>query len=102
MTILPLGRPEPLLEVQRFALEHSGHSEKTAPSFAQFLSQSVDEVNTMLGAADKKNTEVAIGKTENLHEAMLAFEKADSAFKLLTQVRNKAIEAYQDILKMQI
>lgn len=99
MTILPLGKPEGILDLQKKALEAT---ESKAPSFSEFLKNSVEDVNSLLAVADAKNTEVAVGKSENLHEAMLAFEKADSAFKLLTQVRNRAIEAYQDIIKMQI
>lgn len=99
MTILPLGKQDGILEIQKRSLEQS---DPKAPSFSEFLKDSVDEVNSLLGLADAKNTEVAVGKSENLHEAMLAFEKADSAFKLLTQVRNRAIEAYQDIIKMQV
>ncbi|MBI1859991.1 MAG: flagellar hook-basal body complex protein FliE [Deltaproteobacteria bacterium] len=99
MTILPLGKKDSLIDLQKAAL---GEIDTQAPSFSEFLHNSVNEVNTMLTSADKKNTDMAVGRTENLHEAMLAFEKADSAFKLLTQVRNKAIEAYQDIMKMQV
>ena len=45
---------------------------------------------------------MAVGKTENLHDAMINFEKAESAFKLLVQVRNRAIEAYHEIMRMQV
>ena len=99
MTILPIGKRDNLMDLQKAAL---AETESNAPSFSEFLQNSVGEVNTMLTTADKKNTDMAVGKTENLHEAMLSFEKADSAFRLLTQVRNKAIEAYQDIMKMQV
>ena len=99
MNILSIAKPVQLADLHK---AHFSDAEAKSPSFAEFLNQSVNEVSGMLMTADKKNTELAIGKTENLHEAMLSFEKADSAFRLLTQVRNKAIEAYQDILKMQV
>ena len=99
MSILPLGRPDGILQLQSRALLDS---DTQAPSFSEFLNNGFNEVNSLLAQADVKNTEVAVGKSENLHEAMLAFEKAESAFRLLTQVRNRAIEAYQDIMKMQI
>lgn len=71
-------------------------------SFSAFLQKSVSDVNHLLNAADQKQTEVAVGKVENLHEAMIAVEKADTAMKFLVQVRNKAIDAYHEIMRMQV
>ena len=70
--------------------------------FAAHLGQQIDEVNRMLNSADQKNMEVVTGKSENLHDAMITFEKDETALKLLTQVRNKAIDAYQEIMRMQV
>lgn len=99
MNILPIGHKDALLDIQKAALSEN---DSKGPSFSEFLNNSVNNVNDMLMSADKKNTELSVGRAENLHEAMLSFEKADSAFRLLTQVRNKAIEAYTDIMKMQV
>ena len=41
-------------------------------------------------------------KTENIHETMLALSHADLSFKLMVQVRNKALEAYQEVMRMQV
>ena len=82
------------------ALEKSGNVVGT--EFSKLLENSVGEVNDLLNKADEKSVELATGKTENLHEAMIGFEKAESAFKLLVQVRNKALEAYNEILRMQV
>lgn len=71
-------------------------------NFSQFLSRSIDEVNEMLGTADQKAQELATGKSENLHDAMITMEKAETAFKLLVQVRNKVIDAYQEVMRMQV
>jgi flagellar hook-basal body complex protein FliE len=71
-------------------------------SFAAHLDRSISEVNDLLNVADKKNTELAVGKTENLHDAMIAVEKAETAFKFMVQIRNKAMEAYNEIIRMQV
>ncbi len=76
--------------------------EKATEGFSEFLSRSIDEVNEMLGSADKSARELATGKSENLHEAMITMEKAETAFKLLVQVRNKVIDAYQEVMRMQV
>jgi len=70
-------------------------------SFSNFLGESINEVNTRLGESDRKNVEVAVGKSENLHAAMISYEKAETALKLLVQVRNKALDAYHEIMRMQ-
>jgi flagellar hook-basal body complex protein FliE len=75
---------------------------KNSGGFASYLNESLGEVNSLLGDADKKSMEMAVGKTENLHDAMITFEKAESALKLLVQVRNRALEAYHEIMRMQV
>lgn len=79
--------------------EESG-AEKTG--FKEMLGNQIGEVNKMLQGADKAANDVAVGKSENLHEAMVSFEKAETALKFLVQVRNKAIDAYQEIMRMQV
>lgn len=77
---------------------------ETSPveGFSDFLTKSIDEVNDLMGAADKSARDVATGKAENLHDAMITMEKAETAFKLLVQVRNKVIDAYQEVMRMQL
>ncbi len=70
--------------------------------FAAFLEKSVGEVNQLLTAADKKSVDLASGKSENIHEAMISFEKAETSLKLMVQARNKALEAYHEIMRMQV
>ena len=71
-------------------------------SFANVLDKTFSEVNDLMQAADKATQNMAIGRSENLHEAMIATEKAETALKFLVQVRNKAIEAYHEIMRMQV
>ena len=70
--------------------------------FTAYLKNSFDEVNRSLSSADKLATDLATGKNENLHEAMIGMEKAEASFKLLVQVRNRALEAYHEIMRMQV
>ncbi len=74
----------------------------TNESFGAYLKNSFNEVNSMMNQSDVKADDMAAGKAENLHDAMITFEKADTAFKLLVQVRNRAIEAYHEIMRMQM
>ena len=76
--------------------------EKSDQGFTAYLKNSFDEVNRSLATADKLATDLAVGKNENLHEAMISMEKAEASFKLLVQVRNRALEAYNEIMRMQV
>ena len=70
-------------------------------SFGNMLAQSLEEVNRLHMAADEAVEKLAAGKQKNIHETMIALEKADVAFQLLMQVRNKIIAAYETIMRMQ-
>lgn len=75
--------------------------EKTG-GFADVLQSSIGEVNAMQQKADAAITALATGEKVSLHETMIAMEQADVSFRLMMQVRNKIVEAYQEILRMQV
>ena len=75
---------------------------KEGKSFTDHLVEAYQNVNKMNVTADKMATNLSTGKTENIHETMLAISQAEIGFKLMVQVRNKALEAYQEIMRMQI
>ena len=71
-------------------------------SFAEMLKGGLKQVNDSMQGADKASMDLVSGKNSNIHETMLAASKAELGFNLLVQLRNKAIEAYQDISRMQV
>jgi flagellar hook-basal body complex protein FliE len=71
-------------------------------SFSDLLNRSLMEVNGLQKDANTAIELLATGKSKNIHETMLAVEKADIAFRAMNQIRLKVIEAYQEIMKMQI
>lgn len=71
-------------------------------SFADTLKDAVGRVNQLQKDSDRKMQELATGKTTNIPEVMMAAEKADIALRLMMQVRNKIIDAYQEVMKMQV
>jgi flagellar hook-basal body complex protein FliE len=70
--------------------------------FAETLKKAINSVNDLQKNADVQAQKLATGKSENIHDVMIAAEKADIAFKLMVQMRNKIIEAYQEVMKMQV
>ena len=71
-------------------------------SFAHTLRDSLAQVNSLQHEADRAIESLATGGPATLHDTMLAVEKAELSFKLMMQVRNKIVEAYQEILRMQV
>ena len=52
--------------------------------------------------ADSMAMQVAAGKSENLHETMIAATQAEISFNLMVQLRNRALEAYQEVMRMPV
>lgn len=80
----------------------AGTSGAEGKTFADTLKDAVQNVNTAQKESDKKMQELAVGKSKDIADVMITAEKADIALKLMVQVRNKIIEAYQEIMKMQV
>lgn len=80
----------------------AGAEDAKGASFGDFLKNLAEETNTSQIVADNKMQEVAAGRNKDLHGAVLAMEKADVNFRMLAQVRNKVIEAYREIMRMQV
>lgn len=80
----------------------SGTATGADKSFADTLKAAVSGVNQMQKESDKAMQNLATGKTDNVAEVMIATEKADIALKVMMQVRNKIIDAYQEVMKMQV
>lgn len=78
-------------------------SEKAGgPSFADILKDSIQEVNELKNDADSAIQELALGKTENVSEVLTAVEKADLAFRALMSIRNKLVDAYEEVNRLRV
>ncbi len=69
-------------------------------SFAKTVEDSLKKVNELQLEKDRMIEEFAVGKNENVHEVMIALQKADVAMRLTSAVRNKVIEAYKQLINM--
>jgi len=72
------------------------------PGFTELLKQQLDQVIDLQNEADQVQQEFAAGRIENFEEVVLAVQKADLALNFALELRNKVIEAYQEISRMQI
>ena len=71
-------------------------------SFSRILEDFLKEVNSQQLSARKVERALSEGKVKNVEEAMFTIEKADLSLRLLTEIRNKALESYQEIMRMQV
>ena len=71
-------------------------------NFGQWLDAQVVGLNRDLQRADGLVRELAAGRSGNLHHTMIELEKAKLNFELVMQVRNKALDAYREIIRMQL
>lgn len=81
-------------------LKRSGSIE--GKSFADTLKDAVTEVNQMQKNSDKAIQDLSTGRTDNIADVMVTAEKADIAMRVMVQVRNKIIDAYNEVMKMQV
>jgi flagellar hook-basal body complex protein FliE len=71
-------------------------------SFSKLLNQALQDVNQVQQAADVDAQRLVAGEPVDVHQVMIGMEKANVAFGLTLQVRNKLVEAYQEVMRMQV
>ncbi|MCK4501819.1 MAG: flagellar hook-basal body complex protein FliE [Desulfuromonadales bacterium] len=88
--------------LQGLAKRQTAPIQQMGDKFGEMLKTSIAEVNQAQISANKAAEQIAAGETKNLHGAMIKLEEADISLRLMVQVRNKAVEAYQEIMRMQV
>jgi flagellar hook-basal body complex protein FliE len=77
-------------------------SEEKSVDFGDLLKNALKDVNDAQLNADEAIKKVLNGETQNIHETMIALQKADVSLKLMLEVRNRLLEAYQEIMRTQV
>ncbi len=88
--------------LEQIAFGNTQGAAQPTQSFETWMQSQIGELNHTLGKGDALAARLAAGETENLHQIMIGMEETKLAFQLAVQVRNRVLEAYQDILRMQI
>jgi len=70
--------------------------------FSNFISSSIDSLNSSVIESNKVIEDLALGKIESTHEVVIAMEKAKMSLQIAVEVRNKLVEAYKEVTRMQI
>ena len=79
-----------------------GKISSPAEGAGKFFNELVSKVNDLQINSEHAIQGLASGENKNLHEVMIEVEKASISFQFMAQVRNKALEAYQEVMRMQV
>ena len=76
--------------------------EPSGAPFSEFVQRSLGDVNRQMLAADQAVDDLATGRNKDIHNTMIAMQKAEISFELVMQIRNKLMSAYDEIRRMSI
>ena len=103
----PAQQPIPAAELKQLAstLETTPTSPEITPadgSFSNVLGKLVQEVGVKQGAANDAVRGLLTGQNVSLHQAMIATQEASVSFQLMVEVRNRLLDSYQELMRMQV
>jgi flagellar hook-basal body complex protein FliE len=76
--------------------------QSSSDSFGSMLNKAITDVNSLQAEAGKAMDKLVTGEASDLHEVMIAVEKARTSFDLLMEIRNKTVDMYREIMRMQV
>ena len=71
-------------------------------SFKETLRRFSEDVNKLQLDAEEATQKLVAGDVENIHQVMVAMSEADASFRLMMEMRNKILEAYREVMRMQV
>lgn len=83
-------------------LEENKKVEQSAQSFGEMLTDALKKTNELQLESDELNMALAAGRVEDISQVVVASQKAEIAIQLTLQLRNRAVSAYQEIMRMQV
>jgi flagellar hook-basal body complex protein FliE len=83
-----------------FPSKTNKNTENSGLSFQNTLKELVSNVNKQMQESNQLTQDFATGKNNNIHEVMIASEKSGISLRFLVQIRNKLLDAYQEIMRM--
>ncbi len=95
------------LQMTPVSMQAESHLGETKPqeetkSFGDYLTAALKKTNELQLDSDKQNALLAAGRIDDVSQVVIASQKADIALQLTLQLRNRALSAYQEIMRMQV
>lgn len=85
-----------------FSIDASTETKANKGAFENFLKDSLNKVNNLQIESDIQTELLATGQAENIHDVTIASAKAKISLDLTMAVRNKVVEAYKEVMRMQV
>ncbi|EGA89015.1 flagellar hook-basal body protein FliE [Planococcus donghaensis MPA1U2] len=93
------GIQTPFIQNQLF---NNVKPENKVEGFGQIFKDALQEVSAAQNESDKLTNQLITGEVQDVHEVMIASQKASLSLQMTMQVRNKVVEAYQEVMRMQV
>jgi flagellar hook-basal body complex protein FliE len=84
------------------SVKPAGESQVEGKGFSHLLKDAIEDINKLQTNADEAISKVQLDNTASIHEAMIALEQANISFRAMMQVRNKILDAYQEVMRTQV
>lgn len=88
--------------IQNPSITPAKPEEQKVEGFSEIFKNALSEVNAAQLESNKLTEKLAMGEVNDIHEVMIASQKASLSLQLTVQVRNKVVEAYQEMMRMQV
>jgi flagellar hook-basal body complex protein FliE len=103
MADLMIQRSSPFQQLQEFQSKlQKKEPDAGGTDFKDVLKSALQDVDQAQKVSDQQIQNVISGEIQDVHTAMIAMQKADLSFQMMMQVRNKLIEAYHEVMRMQV
>jgi flagellar hook-basal body complex protein FliE len=97
-----VGAINPNLQVPEIPRPRASARTEEGASFGDVLKEAISTVNELQKQSDHEIQKLMMGETQDLHTTLIAVQKADLSFQMMMQVRNKIVQAYQEIMRMPV
>jgi len=97
-----IGPLSPKLQVPEIRTLRDLETGKDSTSFGEVLKDAISTVNELQKQSNQEIEKLMTGESQDLHTTVIAMQKADLSFQMMMQVRNKIVQAYQEIMRMQV
>lgn len=87
---------------QNRANNSEGLSKKSATPFSEVMSNAVDGVNSLQLQAEQKSADYIAGKTDDVHDVTISMQRAKLSFELMMEIRNKLLDTYKEVSRIQM
>lgn len=101
MAVNTIGSINPANSVPN-TINKTNKNNSQIPKFSDFFNNALNNVNQLKLESNKLTEDFAAGKIEDIHQVLIAAEKADIALQFTMQVRNSIVDAYNEIMRINI